>query len=393
MKRLLVLGGSTRQLPAIQYAESIGCEIIVCDPEPDNPGRGRAAVYYQMDTTDESALWPVAKKHRIHGVVSLGCDPEALTAARLAAALDLPGNPPESVARLLQKNSFRAFLDDAGLPAPPSYPHLETCPAPWPGPVVVKPLDSFGSRGVTRVERAEDLPPAVTAARRHSPSGQVQIEAWLNGKYPFIIGGEFSVYRGALDLLCLLASLRHRSRPSLPVGSRYPLRIPAEEEAEIRQLISKVIARLQLQQGVFNVEVIIDGSGRPYLIEINPRCGGILLPHLVEQVTNVDLIAYTVDCALGIAEPSQPVWSRSAHATHVVYAEDSGVLQNISYSPQLANCLTKELWWYKPGDTVKPMAHTGTALGVLAMKFATEETMTSVLNHIDEHLRIVCQPQ
>ena len=96
-KKLLLLGGSAQQVVAIKTAKRLGCETILCDFLPDNPGQYAADKFYLVSTTDKEAVLDVARKEQVDGVLAYASDPAAPTAAYVAEKLGLPGNPYKSV--------------------------------------------------------------------------------------------------------------------------------------------------------------------------------------------------------------------------------------------------------------------------------------------------------
>src|SRR6056297_3205984 len=108
-KKILLLGGSYGQLSAIVKAKKRGLYTILCDYLPDNPGRALVDQYYEVSTTDKSAVLDIAKKHEIDAVLAYASDPAAATQAYVSNKLGLKGNPEKSVYVLSNKNVFRAF--------------------------------------------------------------------------------------------------------------------------------------------------------------------------------------------------------------------------------------------------------------------------------------------
>lgn len=110
MKRLLLLGGSSKKIPAIEYAKKQGYYTILCDYLPDNPGQHYADRFHCVSTTDKEAVLQVAQKENVDGVVAYASDPAAPTVAYVAEKMGLPTNPYKSVELLTNKDKFRAFL-------------------------------------------------------------------------------------------------------------------------------------------------------------------------------------------------------------------------------------------------------------------------------------------
>ena len=120
MKKILLLGGSTQQIPAIEYANNKGYYTVLCDYLPDNPGQHYAKKFYCVSTTDKEVILEVAKQEKVDGIVAYASDPAAPTAAYVAEKLDLPTNPYKSVEILAYKDKFREFLRENGFNCPKS---------------------------------------------------------------------------------------------------------------------------------------------------------------------------------------------------------------------------------------------------------------------------------
>ena len=117
-KKLLLLGGSPQQLIAIQKAKELGFYTVLCDYLPDNPGQYIADKFYQVSTTDVNAVYEVAKKEAVDGILPYCSDPAALPASIVCSLLNLPSNPFKSVEILGLKYKFREFLKNNGFVCP-----------------------------------------------------------------------------------------------------------------------------------------------------------------------------------------------------------------------------------------------------------------------------------
>ena len=157
-KKLLLLGGSFAQLTAIKKAKSLGYYTVLCDYLPDNPGQLIADSFHLVSTTDKDAVLQVALQERIDGIIAYGSDPAAPTAAYVANAMNLPGMDYNLVRHFCEKHLFREFLIDHGFNVPKwveinaPYEIDEAAIASLHFPVIVKPTDSSGSKGITVVE-------------------------------------------------------------------------------------------------------------------------------------------------------------------------------------------------------------------------------------------------
>lgn len=162
MKKILLLGGSKQQIPAVECAKRRGYYTILCDYLSDNPGQRVADKFYLESTTDKETILKIAQKEKIDGIVAYASDPAAPTAAYVAEKLGLPTNPYETVRILANKNLFRKFLKNNGFSCPNmeeanSYDELIEKIENLKFPVIIKPVDSSGSKGITKLINKENL--------------------------------------------------------------------------------------------------------------------------------------------------------------------------------------------------------------------------------------------
>ena len=157
MKKILLLGGSAQQVVAIKTAKKLGYYTVLCDYLSDNPGQYVADKYYNVSTTDVDAVYEVAKKEKVDGILPYASDPAALPAAIVAERLGLPTNPSKSVEVLGIKHKFREFLQQHNFASPKTFAFDAKMKAEevaknvssFHFPIVVKPTDSSGSKGVS----------------------------------------------------------------------------------------------------------------------------------------------------------------------------------------------------------------------------------------------------
>ena len=176
-KRLMLLGGLRYIVPIIESAHSQGYHVITVDNVPDNYAHRHSDEYVNVSIVDKEAVLKVAQELNIDGIMSFACDPGVVTASYVQNLLGLPSfGPFDSVVILQNKDKFRSFLSEHGFNLPFFFffssmasAMREACDFPF--PVIVKPTDSAGSKGCTKVERKEDIRPAIERAMSFSHSG------------------------------------------------------------------------------------------------------------------------------------------------------------------------------------------------------------------------------
>ena len=184
-KKLMLLGGLRYLLPIINIAHKLGYYVITCDYLPNNIAHKYSDEYINVSIIDKDAVLRIAQEKRIDGIMSFAVDPGVLTAAYVAEQMGLPFQGSyESVCILQDKSKFRKFLSDNkfNVPNAKGYTNLNDALADvdyfnW--PVIVKPVDSAGSKGVSRVDTPNDLAKAIEYALSEAHNGHFIIEDFL----------------------------------------------------------------------------------------------------------------------------------------------------------------------------------------------------------------------
>lgn len=193
-RTLMVLGAGMYQVPGIRAAVARGLRVITADWDLRNPGHRHSHAQVEVSTTDLDGVLRAAQAEEIHGIVTFASDVATPTVAYVADAMNLSGPSSAAIQTLSNKARTRALQHRNGLTAPPfavggDVEELADATAGITGPIIVKPADSSGSRGVTQVERRDEATfhAAVQAARSFSRSRQVCVEAFVPGEE---VGGE-----------------------------------------------------------------------------------------------------------------------------------------------------------------------------------------------------------
>lgn len=394
MKKLLLLGGSAQQVIAIEKAKTLGYETVLCDYLPDNPGRAAADRFYLVSTTDREAVLKVARQEQVQGVVAYASDPAAPTAAYIARELGLSGNPVECVETLCNKDRFRDFLRKNGFhtPVAKGYGCAASALAEkalFRLPVIVKPVDSSGSKGATVLQSWSGFAEALEFAFSFSRCKRVIVEEFIEKKHPYLIGGDIFVCDGEVKLWGLLNCHRdQRVNPLVPVGKSYPLQLEEPDIAGVKTVLQKLIHALGFRNGAMNVELIVDREGRVWPIDIGPRNGGNKIPELLAYIFGVDVVELTLRCAMGEPICLQEAEGKGFYATHNLHADKAGSFAGIRISDRLAPYVLRRSLYMKPGDPVEFFDNAAKALGILFFDFPDMRTQQELLTQIHTHIQI-----
>ena len=306
MKKILMLGGSHFQIPAIKYAVEAGYYVITADYLPNNPGHKFAHEYHNISTIDKEAVLKLAQELEIDGIVSYASDPGAPTAAYVAEKLSLPGNPYESVKILQRKDLFRTFLKENGflVPESQSFSNIDrarefSIERLKSSAIVVKPADSSGSKGVSKVTDIISFDNAFKEAEKYSISKIMVVEDFIE-KAIYEMDGDGFVWQGKLSFACF--GNQHNDldcNPYVPMGISFPYIQEKTIQQKAYNIIDSILKKLDMKVGGLNIEYLTDKNDNIYILEIGPRSGGNLIPEVIKYATGIDLIAYSVDGAMG----------------------------------------------------------------------------------------------
>ncbi len=396
MSRLLVLGGSAFQLPAIRHARQHGHHVITCDYLPENPGHTHSHEYHNVSTTDVDGVLAVARARAVDGVLAFASDPAAWTAACVASALKLPSNAPEAVRTLSKKPLFRTWLRSNGFRAPrfasPASVDEATDAARELGlPVMVKPCDSSGSKGVHRVTSIDAVAGAYTSASSHSRSNTVIVEEWIERRGPQI-AGDGLVLNGQLVFGCFGDEhFDPTCCPHAPVGESFPGHLSDADRERLYAELQRMFTALGIRNLVFNLDAMIDVKGELMFIEIGPRAGGNCLPEVIRNYTGVDLTDIAIRIALGQEVPPELYQSaeRGFHASWMVHSPADGCVASYSVDHSIRDRIRELQFLVEPGSQVRKFASSAETLGYAVLSFPNAHAMERELALMPTLLRPV----
>ena len=391
----MLLGGIHYLLPVIKAAHEQGYYVITADYLPDNIAHKYSDEFVNVSIVDKEAVLAEAQKRQIDGIISFGVDPGVEAAAYVQEQMHLPSMGPYESVRILQnKDLFRAFLRDNGfnVPGARGYSSVEEAltDTDWLHfPMIVKPTDSAGSKGVTRVDSLAEYEKAVRYAFDKSIKGNIIVEQYLeklgcssdtdsfllDGKFRFM---SFNAQRFDADA----------ANPYAPSAYTWPSTFP-EHEAYLTSELQRLMDLLHMQTSVFNIETRIATDGKPYIMECTPRGGGNRLCEMLRYATGVDMITAQVRAAVG--DPVEPIKQKpyNGHWAEVIlHAPKAGAFAGIEIADSLPAEVVECDLWVKEGDEVEAFHGANDAIGTLVLQFEDNEEMEYAITHQSEWLHI-----
>ena len=397
-KKIMLLGGLRYLKPVIDAAHKQGYYVITADYLPNNIAHKWSDEYCNVSIIDKEAVLEEAQRLQIDGIMSFACDPGVVAASYVQNKMGLPSfGPFKSVEILQNKDKFRAFLAKNGFNVPQAkgFDSVEAAMEEiywYPWPVIVKPTDAAGSKGVTRVDKAEDLKPALEYAMEHSISGHIIVEEFIDKQSCSSDTDSFSE-DGKLKFVSFCAQRfdAEATNPYTPAAYSWPSTFTKEQEEYLTSEIQRLITLLNLKTCVYNIEVRVASNGKPYIMELTPRGGGNRLCDMLRYATGVDMITAITRAMVG--DPILDLIEQKPYNGHwaeiILHADKDGVFDHLEISKGLPAEIVEEDLWVEKGDKVEGFEGANNAIGTLVLKFQTAEELEKVITNQRSWMKVV----
>lgn len=396
-KKLMLLGGIRYLLPVIKAAHEQGYYVITADYLPNNIAHKYSDEYVNVSIIDKEAVLKVAQEKQIDGIMSFGVDPGVVSASYVQEKMGLPSfGPYESVCILQNKDRFRKFLSKHGFNVPKAkgYGSIDEALAGMDAfdyPVIVKPTDSAGSKGVTRVDDYNQLKAAVEHAFDKSLSGHIIIEDFIEKQGCSSDTDSFSV-DGKLKFVSFNSQYfdTNAANPYTPAAYTWPSTFTKEQEGYLTSEIQRLITLLGMKTNIYNIETRIGANGKPYIMELTPRGGGNRLCEMLHYATRVDLITAMTRYIVGDSVPEIEQKPYNGHWAEVIlHADKAGVFGHLDVDKELPAEVIEEDLWVNKGDYVNPFEGANDAIGTLVLRFGNEGEMDKAVKNVPGWLKVV----
>ena len=397
MKKLMLLGGIRYLLPVIKAAHEQGYYVITADYLPGNIAHQYSDEYVNVSIVDKEAVLKVAQEKQIDGIMSFGVDPGVVSASYVQEKMGLPTfGPYESVCILQNKDRFREFLTAHGFNVPKAkgYTSIDDALADrdvLDYPVIVKPTDSAGSKGVTRVDEESQLKDAVKYAYEKSLSGHIIIEDYIEKQGCSSDTDSFSV-DGELKFVNYNSQHFDSSatNPYTPAAYSWPSTFTKEQEQYLTAEIQRLISILGMKTNIYNIETRIGNNGKPYIMELTPRGGGNRLCEMLRYATGVDMITAMTRYIVGDSVPSIEQKPFNGHwAEIILHADRNGIFDHLEIAKELPAEVVEEDLWVTKGDEVRAFEGANDAIGTVVLKFQSAEKLEKYIMTQRDWIKVV----
>jgi formate-dependent phosphoribosylglycinamide formyltransferase (GAR transformylase) len=388
----MILGAGPNQLTGIKKAVNLGFNVITVDNIPDSIGHKYSHQYVNCSTVDKKGILKAASELDIDGIVTFASDVAIPTVGYVAEQLGLTG-PGHSVAETMaNKTGFRVFQRENRLNHPnfaiaERREDLERQISNLMPPLMFKPVDTSGSRGISIVSKPdpESCSLAFEYAKGYSRSKTVCVEQYVEG---IDVSGDGFLSDGRFTFAVITKKYK---RDFVVTGHRIPTAISAADQNRVIAEVTKTCTAIGYMDGPLDFDVRIS-KDQVTVLELSPRLGGNGIPMIVERGTGVDLFSAAIQLSLGykIKLPEKAEISRSCGA--IIFGSDTeGILKHLAADQEIMDAVPEIFEYhlsFKIGDQVPIFTHGGNSLGYAIFDCPPQLTYSSIVARIKNTLQI-----
>lgn len=304
MKKIMILGASMLQLPAILKAKEMGLKVIAVDMDKDAIGFKEADVCLEISTIDIPKVIEAAKQYKIDGIITLASDMPMRTVSAVAKEMNLIGISENTALKATNKALMRECLQKNAVPIPiffrvNSFDGYLNAVSHFKNKFIVKPADNSGSRGVFLINDICDkelIKEAYEDSKKYSRSGEMIVEEFMEGSE---VSVETLSIDGNVHIIAITDKLTTGAPQFVEMGHSQPSYLSEDTQNKIKLVASAAVKAIGIKDGPSHTEIIVTSDG-PKIVELGARLGGDnITTHLVPLSTGVDMVRCCIEIALG----------------------------------------------------------------------------------------------
>lgn len=403
-KKLLLLGGTHAEIPLIKAAQALGWFVITTGNNRDGLGHPYADKTVFENYSNKEAMLELARAEGVQAVCS-GCnDFSLLSTVYVCEKLGLPGH--DSFATALQihhKDKYRALATRLGIPTPRAMvvhnaQEFEAAIGSLAFPIIVKPVDLTGGKGIHRAANAEEARAAYSDATSRTREDHVVVEEFVEGTNH---GFSAMLVKGKVAF-AFADNEQYFVNKYLVSGANSPSTTSDSGLAKLRDYSERIARELHLVDGILHIQYIEKTDGTPVIIEICRRPPGDLYIKFVQYATGVDYPKFIIMAETGMDissipdVPTQGYWLR-----HCIMAGPEGgaftdadkqrpkIVREVVFAPEIQGNVVEKFLWYKPGEPVMdPLTYKA---GIVFFKFGSLAEMQDKTARMTELVQVITE--
>ena len=394
--KLLLLGGSHAEIPLIKAAQALGWFVITTGNNRDGLGHPYADKIVFADFSDKDTMLALARAEGVSAVCS-GCnDFSLLSTVYVCEKLGLPGH--DSYATSLEihhKDKYRALATRLGIPTPRAMvvhneQEFEVAIAGLTFPIIVKPVDLTGGKGIHRAANIEEARAAYKDATNRTREDHVVVEEFIEGTNH---GFSAMLVKGKVAF-AFADNEQYFVNKYLVSGANSPSTTSAAGLAKLRDYSERIARELHLVDGILHIQYIEKTDGTPVIIEICRRPPGDLYIKFVQYATGVDYPKFIIMAETGMDISTIPdVLTQGYWLRHCVMAgpdiKNGSTVREVVFAPEIQENIVEKFLWYKPGEPVTdPLTYKA---GIVFFKFGSLAEMQSKTARMTDLVKIAVE--
>jgi biotin carboxylase len=386
-KKIAILGASYLQKPLVEKAKEMGLETHVFAWKEGNIVENICDFYYDISILEKDIILKKCAEIQIDGIAAIATDIAMLTVNYVASKLGLVGNTLEATMLSTDKFMMRSALSNAGVKCPKFEFYKSSTYSNsynFNFPVIVKPTDRSGSRGVTKVEHIEDLSSAIEKAIENSIKGEAIVEEFIQGR-------EFSIegisVNGKHEIIAVTDKVTTGTPYFVEVEHHQPAQISTSQYKKINTLVPIVLDALKLKNGASHTELFINDKEELLISEAAGRMGGDWIgSHITPSTTGFDYLRAVLLISLGYKDIKACKGEKSAEFSGVFFkTPNSGIVQSTNLNTECSKFIKDYFQMLRKGDKVENILDSSSKRAAIlfyehSMKLETK-TLNSFLSY------------
>ncbi|MBS2209961.1 ATP-grasp domain-containing protein [Carboxylicivirga mesophila] len=386
-KKILVLPAIFDHVDLIIEAKNNGYHVITCDNQVNNVGHSYSDEVALIDLLDHKSMLKFSLDMGIDAIISFSTDIGAVPAALVADKLQLPGAGYKAVDIMANKDKFRKFQKENGLSFPAyqvvsCYEELDGTTLDF--PVVVKPIDRAGSKGVSVVNSLSELKTKLPFAVNLSLKGKVIVERFISSEY-HQVHGDVIVQNGEIIFSCLGDQVFNTfGGRCLPIATLFPTSISKRIYDKIISQLQHFVTLVGYKNGGINVEVRVGNAGNICFIELGPRFGGNFIPKTIGLACGINLTRFAINLANGIPISIGNYTVNPRIFQFILRADRLGCFKGVILKNTDEFSVLSEFTQYNINDRIENLDGPSSIVGIYVIEAVTKSLRGRIVeNHID----------
>ena len=385
----MILGGGHAEIPLIEAAKDYGYYVITTGNHKEGLGHPMADKFILGDFSNKELMLDIARKEHISAICS-GCNDFALlSTAYVAEQLGIKGHDSYDTSIILHhKNCYRDFAQANSIPTPKAIKcfkseEIETICHQFKFPVMVKPIDLTGGKGVQRCETVEEVQKAFEEAITLTRMKYILIEEFVEGSNH----GFSALIQDKKVRFYFADNEQYYSNKYMVGGASTPTAVPKSAVDKLIQYSELMAEKLQLVDGILHIQFILNQENEPIIIEVCRRAPGDLYVRFVELATGFNYSGAIVACEAGLPRIQYDFISPKDYwIRHCIMSNQEGIFKEIKYEESIKPYLVEKMIWAKEGEMIQNKLTY--KAGIVFLKCATKEEQEEILKNINRKIRI-----